>query len=204
MQRSYHLLAALLGALLLSACSSTEITSSWSEETSPRRPFKDFLVIGISESETIRRSFESSFVTSLRKAGVDAQSSAPELPGEQAAEKGAILKAVERSGSDAVLITHLVGEEEREVYTPPRTYAPPTYYSGYYPYYSRVYNYVHEPGYYTRYKVVQLETNLYDVSTEELVWSGRSESIASSSELKVIQDVIDAVIGELKKAGFVP
>jgi hypothetical protein len=198
------MLAALLTALLFSACSSTEITSSWTDEKSARRPFKDFLVIGISESETIRRSFESSFVASLRKTGVNAESSARELPGEQAAEKDAILKTVQQLGSDAVLITHLVGEQEREVYNPPRSYGPSPYYSGYYPYYSRVYDYVHEPGYYTRYKVVQLETNLYDVSTEEMVWSGRSESIASTSELKVIQEVIDAVIGELRKAGFVP
>ena len=83
------------------------------------------------------------------------------------------------------------GGEEKQVYHPLR-YRPLRipYYRRYYGYYSHVLEYVYEPGYYQRYKVVKLETNLYDTDTEEIVWSMQSRTIDGDAPEHVISSVI--------------
>jgi len=44
-----------------------------------------------------------------------------------------------------------------------------------------------------------LETNLYDVKTEKLIWSGQSETFSRDSKDQIIKDVIKAVINDLQK-----
>jgi hypothetical protein len=104
---------------------------------------------------------------------------------------------VERNDIDAVLVTHLVGVERGETYTPPR-YTPAPYYGGLYRYHSRVRGYVYEPGYYSQYELVKLESNLYDAGSGELVWSMQSETMSPDSEQKLIDAQIAAVVKRLK------
>jgi hypothetical protein len=44
-----------------------------------------------------------------------------------------------------------------------------------------------------------LETNLYDVKTEKLIWSGQSETWSKDSKDQIINDVIKAVVNNLQK-----
>jgi len=44
-----------------------------------------------------------------------------------------------------------------------------------------------------------LETNLYDVKTEELIWSGQSKTWSKDSKYQILNDVIKVVIDELQK-----
>jgi hypothetical protein len=44
-----------------------------------------------------------------------------------------------------------------------------------------------------------LETNLYDVKTEKLIWSGKSKTWSKDSKDQIINDVIKAVVNNLKK-----
>jgi len=44
-----------------------------------------------------------------------------------------------------------------------------------------------------------LETNLYEVKTEKLIWSGKSDSWSRDSKDNIINDVIKAVINDLQK-----
>ena len=113
---------------------------------------------------------------------------------------------------DAVLVTHLVAVKEEEVYRPSMDYAPMYgggYYGGYgyrgglYSYHPHVTTYVQRPGYYTTYESYTIETNLYDVETEELVWSARSNSFAPESVDEVIVDLTKLLIDDLKQNNLI-
>ena len=79
---------------------------------------------------------------------------------------------------DAVLVTRLIKVDENIHRTPGQTYVvPQVYYNHFYGYYRRVYREVHTPGYITKEVVVHLETNLYDVKTEVLVWATLSKTL---------------------------
>ena len=197
-------IALILPLLLVAGCASTRIGSSWSESGRPAKPYPTLVVFGIAAKDKIRSAYEDSFATALKDRGVRARAGSDFLLGGSPSDLDAVKKAVARSGADAVIVTHLVGETARTVLVPPDTYTDPQFYGRLYPYYRRVYDTVTEPGYYARYPVLQLETNLYDARRETLVWSGRSETMDPGSDVTTIAEVIGAVIQALGEAGYVP
>ena len=193
-----------LPALLLAGCSSTRIASSWSEPGLPAKPYTTMLVFGIAAKEKIRSAYEDSFAKALKDKGVKARAGSDLLSAGSLSDVDAVKQAVARSGVDGVIVTHLVGETARTVLVPPRTYTDPQIYGRLYPYYGRVHDTVTEPGYYARYPVLQLETNLYDARRETLVWSGRSHTMDPGSDGTTIAEVIGSVIQALGDAGYLP
>lgn len=196
-----NILAALFFAgVMLNSCATTQLTNKWVDASFQGKPVSDVLVIAVTVEESTRRSFEGKFVQQLENAGVNAvscESAIPVSAGEKI-EKELVLQAVRKCGSDAVLITHLVGVEKKQIYHPPH------YYGGFYGYYDRVHRNVYSPGYYTTHTLVKLETTLWDVKSEQPIWSGQSESWNPTSDKEMIDDVIALVIEDLKKNGILP
>lgn len=183
-----------LFSFLLVSCAGTEIIHKQVNEAYKGKPFSNILVIAITGVEDSRRSFERKFVAQLKSAGVKAVSSeaAIPMPADLELKKEAILKAIRQFGNDAVIITRLIDREVKEDYTR-GGYA--SSYHGYYGYYS---HYVHGPAYSSLSLTVQLETNLYDVKTEKLIWSGQSKTMSRDSKSQIIDEVIKVVINELQ------
>jgi hypothetical protein len=183
-------------AFLIISCGGTEITQTKVDEAYKGKPVSDILVIAITGNEHNRRSFEKKFVAQLKSVGVDAISSekAIPMPPDLELKKETILAAVSQYENDAVIITHLIGKEEKDVYT-----RGGSAHGGYYGFYRSRYSYAHDPGYSSTSTTVRLETNLYDVKTEKLIWSGKSETWSKGSKDQIINDVIKAVISDLQK-----
>jgi hypothetical protein len=189
-----------LAGAILNACAATDLANTWIDKNYQGRPVTDILVIAVTLEESVRRSFETKFVEQLTAAGVEAVSSANviSVPADQKIEKDVILQAVNKFGNDAVLITHLVAVEKKQVYHPPR------FSRGYYGYYGYVHRAVYSPGYYVTHTLVRLETTLYDVKSEHPIWSGQSESWNPNSDKQIIGEVIPLVIKDLKENGILP
>ena len=204
MQRTIQwLVYTILSGVLVIACAGTKLTHTQVDESRQGKPVSSILVIGVTykEKEKVRRSFEDRFVAQLRAAGVEAISSgdAISIPTDLMLEKDEILKAVNKFNNDAVIITHVIGKEEKEFYTPPARS-----YRSYYGYYGRAYGYTHSPGYSSTNTFYRLATNLYDVKTEKLIWSGKSETLNPDSVKQMIDDVIKVVIKDLQKNNLIP
>jgi len=114
-------------------------------------------------------------------------------------KKETIINAFNQFENDAVIITHLIHKEEKEAYT-----RGGHGHSGYYGFYHSRYNYARDPGYSSTSKTVRLETNLYDVKTEKLIWSGQSKTLSKDSKDQIINDVIRVVINDLQKNNLLP
>lgn len=192
--------AVFLGILVI-ACAGTELTDTQVHKTVRDKPVSNILVIGIADKENNRRYFENEFVTALEATGVKAVSSADviSIPADKELKKDVILDVVNKFKNDAVIITHVAGVEKKDVYTPPTRS-----YGGYYDYYNNIYLHTHEPGYYSTHTQVRLKTNLYDVKTERLLWSGQSKTINPGSTRKVIDEVIQVVVKDLQKNKLLP
>ena len=180
-------------ALLIVSCAGTELTQEKVDDAYKGKPVSDILVIAITGNEHNRRTFEKRFVTQLKSVGVDAIASekAIPMPGDLQLKKEAILKAVNQYENDAVIITHLIGKEEKDVYTRGGSGQ-----RGFFGFYSSRYS---TTGYASTSTTVRLETNLYEVKTEKLMWSGRSKTWSKDSTKEIINDVINTVINELQK-----
>jgi hypothetical protein len=180
---------------LIISCAGTKLTHKQVNEAYKGKPVSDILVIAITGNEDSRRSFERKFVARLKSAGVEAISSedAIPMPADLELKKEAILNAVNQFENDAVIITHLIDKEEKEVYT-----RGGQAHRGYYGFYHSRYSYAHDPGYSSTRKTLRLETNLYDVKTEKLIWSGQSKTWSKDSKYQIINDVIKVVINDLQ------
>ncbi len=64
------------------------------------------------------------------------------------------------------------------------------------------YGEVYSPGYTVKVTTISLESNLYDTSSGNLVWSTRSESINPSMTKKYVDELVKLFTGDLKKANL--
>ena len=192
------LLCTLFSGVLIIACAGTKLTQTWVDEAHRGKPVSDILVIAITYKEEVRHSFEDKFVAQLKALGIEAVSSADviPIPADLKLEKDQILNVVNKFGNDAVIITHMVGVEEKETYSPATQSD-----TGFYGYYDGLIP-ARDPGFYKTRTFVRLLTNLYDVKTEKLIWSGQSETKDPRSIKQTIDDVINVVIKDMQKKGL--
>jgi len=182
-------------AFLIISCAGTgtELTQKQVDDAYKGKPASNIFVIAITGIEHKRRSFEKKFVAQLKSVGVEAISSeeAIPMPADLKMKKETILNAVDQYKNDAVIITHVIGKEEKDVYT-----RGGSSHRGFYGFYGSRYS---APGYSSTSTTVRLETNLYDVKTEKLMWSGKSKTWSKDSKDQIMNDVIKAVINNLQK-----
>jgi len=171
-------------ALLVASCSpSTKILGSWANPEKKAGGYQDVVIIGISESVISRQTFEDQIQKVLVQDGIKAANSSVIIPpGTKPSpeEKDKFAQALKAQGHDAVLTVALLDQTQDTRYVPGTTTYAPMMYGGYYRsywgYYNRYSPMMYDPGYYTTDKSYYLEANLYDVETEQLVWSAQSET----------------------------
>ena len=195
-------LMAIVLVLALSACATnTRITNSWRDADYAGGRFQRVLVMGFGEDGANRRIFEDQFVRTLQAAGVTAIASYSLVSGLSESDLPAVKEAVARAGVDSVLTTRLVGVDKRIAVYPsqPMLYPYVGYRRGFYGYYSSVM--VAPPTTYN-YEIVTLETNLWQVVGEHLIWSGTTESFAPSDAREASSTFADVIVKALRGQGF--
>jgi hypothetical protein len=196
---------ALITCLFLIACASSKVTSTWTDPKYRGSHYSNILVIGAAEKDDIRRSFEKKFVEKLDAAGIKAVESSSVMSKDEKIDKETILAVVEKTGADGVLLTYLVAVKEKEVTSPSGTYQPAANYPyGLTPDLSSATGSGSDSQYYSTRVKVRLETNLYDVKTEQKVWSARSTTLNPKSDTALIDSVIEVLVKNLKKNKLIP
>ncbi len=188
----------LLAGLIVSACASTKPVMEWRDEGFSGQ-LNHILVIAAADQVTQRHAIEDDYVEALTAVPVTAIPSYTLMDSDLALSRETVEAAIEGQGFDGVLVTRLLGVEEVEEYQPPVHY---DHYRSYHRYYQRSLDYS-SPGYYRNYKILKLETNLYDTATQELIWSMQSETIDPSAPQDVIEAQIILTIGRLTQGGLI-
>ena len=200
----------------LTACNKTQtnISQSYRNPGFEQTVFKKLLVIGVAENQESRQAFEDAFAKAIADEGGGAQASWGLLPQSTQLEEEQIRAALEGGNFDGVLITRLLSVDKDQEYVEPKAYNNPrtTYYAGggglygygYYGFYGTTYAKVHEPGYFETSTTIRLETNLYSVATNGLVWTGQSETIDPESIPDARASMTAAVAKKLKEEKLIP
>jgi len=182
----------LITSLLASACATTAVTNAWRDPTY-QGPIKKVLVIGVSQKKAVQRFFEDEFVRQLRAAGTDAIAGYTILPYEEDINKDFIAAKAKESGADTVLVTRPLGRTTERTYVPGQVYAVPAPYYRWGSYYGQAYS----PGYVVEDEYVYVETNLFDLQSEKLIWSAQSETLLSAGNRGLIESFIKTIIAQL-------
>jgi flavin-binding protein dodecin len=193
---------------LLSCAPNTQLIHSWVDPGVGSHTYKKIVVVGATPRSATRRIYEDSFAAELQARGITAVPSY--TFGDQGQiDKDAAVAKLKEVGADAVLVTRLVDKQNYQTYYPPSytTVAAPTaYYGGWYGYYSTGYSYMSSPGYVANNEVYRLETNLYDLQGDKLVWTGITETtlITGDPPQNEIQPLIETLSYEMEKHKVIP
>ena len=201
-----RVLAVLVLVALGLGCASggTNMVQVWYDETFTPDAHQNIMVIAMSEDQTRQRLFEDAMVAALEDEHTRAFSSARFIPPNMEKDEAVLREVIRDHEATLVLTSRLIGVDNKQEYVPGSVYSYPSYYGGgWYPYYYRTYETVYSPGYVVDYKVVSLETTLHSVATEQLVWSGVSETVDPSSVNQAIHSITDKVARDLRAAGIV-
>jgi hypothetical protein len=191
-ERLLFLFPVIIALFLVSACATTAKMNVWKDQTY-EGPVKKVLVMGLSQKKGIRLFFENEFVRQLRERGSDAVAGNTILPYEQPMDKDFIVTKAKESGADTVLVARSLGREMQRTYDSGPAYGVPGYYSRWGSYYGHAYS----PGYVVEDEYVYVETNLYDIATEKLIWSAQSATIIIADDYDLIRSFIKTMIDKL-------
>jgi len=195
MPRVARSFAALLAVAAL-ACAATRVTSTWRDPAVGPVQFRKVVGIALSQDTTLRRIAEDEFVRAVGPSVAIAGYSVVDDSDLQ--DREAVKQRVEAAGADGVVVFRLVGVEEQERWVPPTTYGSAWGYWGI------AAPMVYEPGYLTTDRIVQVEANAYEVGGARLIWSARSETFNPSNANQLVDEVVNAMVAEMRKTGLLP
>jgi hypothetical protein len=181
--------------LVVSACASTTLDTTWRDPTHARGPFSKVLVIGATDDADNRRIFEDIVVGELKSHGVAAVASYTLIPDEGDVKRDKVLAVVKTAGVDSVLSTRVVGIETKTAQVP--VPSPGIGAMDMYGYYSLM-----DPQTTVRqdYRIANLETNLFDASTGKMIWWGRSQTFPTTDVRRVSHELGERVVRALRSA----
>ena len=177
------------GGFYLQNCgTSTKIIGSYVNPETSGSKYSNIMVVGLTSNVVARKNVEDQVVAALKKEGVNADASMNSFSPnymQKEPSKEEIINTIRQNGHDAVMTIALLDERTETRYVPgTTTYAPVSrygYYGSFGGYYSTMYPTFYDPGYYTTDKTYVVETNLYDVQSEKLIWSAQTETYDPSN-----------------------
>ncbi len=178
---------------LFASCATTTITDSWKDKAYQGKA-QNIVVIMVARTEDLRNMFEGRFVAELRARGNNAIQSFKIIPIEQLRNKELVKSRIKNTEADTVLVARLVDSKTIEAYVPGGVHGGPVahyYWGTYYEIVSVDYGYTGDT------EVSYVETNLYDVKTEKLIWSARSKTERTKGEQHLINTFIDIIVKKL-------
>ena len=172
---------------LFAQCTSTKITSSWKAPNIGANQFKKILVLGLirDTDRSLQENMETHMIGDLKEKGYNAVGSLAEY-GPKAfsnmTEPEAVNKLKE-SGVDAVITIVLLDKQKERSYVPARLYYSPygMYYNRFWGYYGTLNYRIYEQGYYVTDTEYFWESNVYDMSTQSLIYSVQTKSFDPGS-----------------------
>lgn len=186
---------------MLSACFTTNV-QSWTDPQFKGRPIGKTMILGIAENADICREYESLFVDRLREHGVSSASlHADHITSSGKVSKDVLTTLLKQEGFDSIIITRLVSKQQgQQFYSADRQ---PSYYGNYYGFYDNSFGLSSSKTETRTFMEFDLETNLYEVDSEQLIWTGKKTVYDDSSDLENIKTVITGVVNDLHKQGMI-
>jgi hypothetical protein len=204
MSRVLLTMAAAAAVLALGACTSTTFTSTWkAPDVQTISPVgKTVAAVFVTRDEGKRRSAEDTMARDLTERGAHGVAAYTLLPESVRNDPDKARAMLKDAGVNAVVIARVVGHDKQVTYTPGTQF--PSYYGGFGPYWGYGWHSAYEPGYMTTDTIISLETLIYTVPGDKLMWASTSRTTNPSSLDGLINEVADATAKEMKKQGLLP
>jgi hypothetical protein len=194
-------IAVIAGATLLSAAD-PKFTSVWKSPDAYSVNFagKKLAALVIAGDESLRVSGEEALVRELTSRGFQAVATYRIAPKEELKEAERAKGWFERANVEGVIALRPVRKEARTSYNPGTWVSP--YYGTMWGYYGYGWGSVYIPGRVDRDEVVVVESLIFSVPKNQLLWAAVSETKDSKTLQKFIGDLVKASVEQLHKQGL--
>jgi hypothetical protein len=191
--------------VLLGACANTTFTSTWkAPDVASLSPVgKTVVAVFVTRDESKRRAAEDQMAADLTARGahgIAGYTILPTPPDAQHVNSEAVRAQLKKAGANAVLTMRVVGRDQRITYTP--GYVAPAYYGGFGPYWGYGWGSVYSPGYLQTDTEVSVETLLYGLDSDKLLWASTSRTVNPNNLASLINDVANATAKEMTRQGL--
>jgi hypothetical protein len=200
-----------LFALYSCITSNTTMIGSWANpERQKDKQYHSVYIAALTQNTDAKTVLELALADEVKKRNLHAVKSIdamlPLFTKENKPSKEEMLKVLKDKNCDAIFIVTLLNVKTESRYVPSTTtsfapYPMYNYYGGWYNYYGYNYYQVYEPGYYTEDKKFYLESTLFDIDTETILWSGQSKTTNPGSVDDFVRDYVKLVVDDLMAKG---
>jgi len=161
---------------------------------------KKVAALVISKDEALRISAEEALARQLEAIGVQGVAAYRMIPREEMQDKDKAKAWFEKIGVEGVVAMRLVSADTV------KSYSPAMWSSGYYTslwgYYGYTWGAVWDPGYLREDRVVTVETLVFSVPRDQLLWAALSETTNPKSMDAFMKDLVTKAVKEMTKAGL--
>ncbi len=201
----------LLFAVFISACSSPSqtVTSYWANKVANNGPYDTIYIIAMTQNKKMEPAVENSLADVLISKGhkvvMNSQVYPPSFSAVKQLTREQLAETISGTGSDGILTLAVLDTKTETSYNPGTSYAPMNYgyYGSYYGYYNHYYPVVYSPGYYTENKTYYIETNFFDVKTDELIWSIQSQAYNPKNFDSMFEEYTRVILNKLREEGMI-
>jgi hypothetical protein len=191
-------------ALASLACSTTTFESTWRAPGARPVRLAGRKVVGlfIGRNPAVRRRAEDAMAREISARGAEGVPAYTVLSDEEIKDQDASRTKLDGLGFSGVVVMRVVGRETQYSYEPAVVWVRPQYrrfWGGYWPWgWARV----GEPGYLTVDRILKVETLVYSLEQDMLIWAGVSRTVDPDHVEGLIQDLSRAVSERMARDGL--
>ena len=195
----FHAAAVFAAAAALTGCyHATQMAATWSDPSNHSIRFQHPIMVFATKSETLRRTFEDKMASKFP----NATPSYRVLATIDSTNGALVRQQLAGMGFDGAVIMRVVDVTDKLTYIPGSYWYGGPYYS-FAGYWGTAWGYPYDPGYVTQDRIVSMETQIYRLTNDKLVWAARSETTNPSSVNKLGDSVLRHVMHELEKENLI-
>lgn len=204
-----HLLITITVVTIFSACAPTsEYTGVWVDKNKIKgKQYHNIFITAVTPNIQVRQRFEhdiDSVIVSRGLKGVKSIDVMPLSPDDpKMPTKEEILAKIKESGCDAVIVVTLLKKVDNINYTPGSSANAIVPIGSFYNYYSYYYTTVSTPAYISEDKIYVMQTVLFDVATEEKMWTAESSVMNPSSLQRMSRVYVNKLVNQLTEQGAI-
>lgn len=201
--RRLGLLSVLALAFGLTACVSTSLKSTWSAPDAQPLNFagKKVLAAVIVRNEAVRLSAEDALARELTTRGAQGVAAYTVLTSTQNQDQEAVKAKLAANGFAGAVVLRMV-DVSKEISSDVGMYAGPRY-GSFYGYYGGGWGGAYAVPTIRTDTIVSIETTVFSMEQDKLVWAGMSETFNPSDAEKVVREIAALSAESMKKKGLI-
>jgi hypothetical protein len=185
------------------ACSATSFDTTWHDPNA--RPIalagKRVVAIFMTNRPGLRRTAEDAMAAEITARGGQGVPAYTVLSDEEVKNPDASKEKLRGQGFSGAVVMRVVGHETQYTYQP-AYWGGPYYHHFWGGYWGWGWGRVYAPGYLVEDRVVRVETLVYSLDQDLLLWAGVSRTVDPAGVQDLISDLAKAVTKEMDKAGL--